>query len=224
MSDLAGTSSTRQRLIGWFIAPARRRAVRAASAAGGLRRIAAVDILAPEGQMALAWGSLWLLLAGGLVFVALDIAAFRAHPGAALPGAGAWWAIPALVVGNVLLYIVMLGAHELAHAAVILALGGWPRFGVKWPLAAYCTAPGQVFTRPGYTVVALAPLVVLSVAGGVATWLWPGLGAYLVFALAGNVSGAIGDLLTARGIWRLPHAALIADTATGYEAYLVEIA
>lgn len=210
-----------KRLAGWLIAPARRRAVRAASMSGGLQHVATVDILAPEGQLALAWGSLWLLLAGGVVFLALDIAAFAAHAGAALPGSGAWWAIPALVVGNALLYMVILGAHELAHAAAIVALGGWPRFGLKWPLAAYCTVPGQLFTRPGYTVVALAPLVALSVAGGIVTWLWPGLGAYLVFALAGNVSGAVGDLVTVRGIWHLPHRALIADTATGYEAYLL---
>lgn len=219
MNTTGREAGTRLRLVGWLIAPTRRRAVRAASAAGELRRIASVDILAPEHQLALAWGSLWLLLAGGLAFLALDVAAFRAHPGAVLPGNGAWWMVPALVVNNLLLYVVMLGAHELVHAAAILALGGWPRFGIKWPLAAYCTAPGQVFTRPGYIVMALAPLVAISAAGAAATWRWPGFGAYLVFALAGNVSGAIGDLFTVRGIWLLPRGALIADTATGYDAY-----
>ena len=219
---MENTSVKRQRLIGWFISPARRRAVRAASGAGALRRVATVDLLAPERQTALAWGSLWLLLCSAVVFVALDIAAFRAQRGVGLPGGDAWWVIPALALANVLLYVVMLGAHELAHAAAIILLGGWPRFGLKWPLAAFCTAPGQLFTRSGYLFVALAPLVAISVLGGVVVWRWPNAGAYLIFALAGNVSGAIGDLITTRGVWSLPPATLIADTEAGYEAYSLQ--
>lgn len=216
-------ADTPWRLVGWLIAPARRRAVRAASGSRGLSRIASVEILAPERQTGLAWGGLWLLIGSGLAFLALDLLAFLAHPGARLPGSGAWWAIPALVAGNIVLYIAILAIHELVHAAAIVALGGWPRLGLKFPIAAYCTAPGQLFSRAGYTVVALAPLVMMTVGGALASWLWPALGAYLLLALAGNASGAIGDLITTRGIWTLPRGALIADTATGYEAYTLQM-
>ena len=68
----------------------------------------------------------------------------------------------------------------------------------------------------------LAPLVGLSVIGGAIIWLSPVAGAYLLLALAGNVSGAVGDLVSLRAVHRLPREALIADTATGYTAYRVE--
>jgi hypothetical protein len=139
-----------------------------------------------------------------------------------LPGVGGTAArVAELIAGNLLLYAVVLPVHEAVHAAVILGLGGRPRFGVKLPWALYCTAPGQLFTRGGYTAVALAPLLALTLAGGAATWLDPQAGAYLLLALAGNVSGAAGDLVAAWEMRRLPHDALIADTATGFEAYRV---
>jgi len=40
--------------------------------------------------------------------------------------------------------------------------------------------------------------------------------------VAGNVSGAVGDLEVARVIARLPYDTLIADTETGYIAYRIE--
>ncbi len=102
---------------------------------------------------------------------------------------------------------------------MILALGGAPRFGLKLPLAAYCTAPGQLFTTRGYTVIALAPLVVLTLVGVVVTWLSPDAGALLWLAFVGNVSGAAGDLEAVSQLRRMPEAQLIADTATGFIAY-----
>lgn len=211
------------RLVARFVAPVRRRALNAALAAGRARRIAAVELLAPEGLGNLARDSLWLLLAGGAVFGALETAAWMARRARMLPaGVGLGWQVAALIGGNLLLYLVILPLHEVVHAAVILALGGRPQFGVRLPLALYCTAPGQVFTRSGYIAVALGPLVLLSLAGAALIWLAPSVGAYLVFALAGNVSGAVGDLAAARGVRSLPAGALIVDKATGYEAYIVQ--
>jgi len=68
--------------------------------------------------------------------------------------------------------------------------------------------------------VALAPLIVLTVVGAVSTWLWPGLGACIVLGLAGNVSGAVGDLASSVRLLRLPATALVTDTDTGYVAYM----
>jgi hypothetical protein len=51
----------------------------------------------------------------------------------------------------------------------------------------------------------------------------PNLAALLLLAVAGNVSGAVGDLQVVRAIRAYASDTLIADTATGYIAYrLVE--
>lgn len=217
--ELVGTPG---RLVARLVPRGRRQAVRAALAAGRARQVARVELLVPERLNDLARWSMALLLVGAAAFGALEWAAWLAHETSGLPGAGGTGArVAELVVGNVLLYLVVLPVHEAIHAGVILGLGGRPRFGLKLPLALYCTAPGQLFTRTGYTAVALSPLVVLSLAGGVAIWLSPWLGAYLLLALVGNVSGAVGDLAAAAGMRGLPAGALIADTATGYTAYVV---
>lgn len=209
------------RLVARLVARSRRRAIDAALASGQMRRVAAVDLLAPERLGGLARDSLVLLLASGAGFVALDLGARHAqHVGPLLGSDNSGWRLAALIAGNLLLYGAILPVHEAVHAAVILGLGGHPTFGVKLPVAVYCTAPGQLFTRDGYVVVALAPLVVLTLAGAGVVWVAPTVGAYLVLALAGNVAGAVGDLVAARGMGSLPPDALIADTATGYAAYL----
>jgi hypothetical protein len=210
------------RLVARFLSPARRRALHAALQAGRARQIAAVELLAPERLGDLARDSLLLLLLGGISFGALEALAWAVRHGGLTPGnAGFGWQLTAVIVGNLVLYLAVLPLHEAVHAAVIVALGGSPQLGLRLPLALYCTAPGQLFTRAGYAAVALSPLILLSLAGGVVIWLAPGIGAYLLLALAGNVSGAVGDLTTFKTLRALPPDALIADQATGYAAYTV---
>jgi hypothetical protein len=208
------------RLVARGIARERRMAIARALAEGRARQVAVVDLLAPEGLLTLAHASLWLLLAGGVAFGALEALALWWQGSG--PLAGSWGAALALVGVNLLLYLPMLPLHEALHALVILALGGRPHFGARLPFALYCTAPGQLFTRVGYTVVALFPLVAISLAGALLIWLAPHAGAYLLFALAGNVSGAVGDLAAVRALRPLPPHALILDRATGFTAYVVE--
>jgi hypothetical protein len=208
------------RLVARGVPAARRAAIERALARGRARQVAAVDLLAPEGLPALARASLRLLLVGAAGFGALEALALVRNGGA--PLIGSFGAVLALVAVNLVLYFVMLPLHEAAHAAMILALGGRPRFGARLPLALYCTAPGQLFTRAGYRAVALGPLVALSLVGALVIWLAPHAGAYLLFALAGNVSGAVGDLAAVRALGALPREALIQDNATGFTAYVVE--
>lgn len=224
MMDGTSGEPHRYRLVSRFASAARRARVGQAVAQGGLREVARMDALAPEKLPALARQSLALLLASGAAYVALDVAARAAHRSGPLLGDGSpLLRAAALVAANVAGYAAILPIHEAVHAAVIAALGGRPRFGHKLPLALYCTAPGQLFTRAGYTAVALAPLVLLSAAGIVAAWLVPDLGACLALAFAGNVSGAVGDLEAYTHLRRLPPDALIADTATGFVAYVADI-
>lgn len=201
--------------------PARQR-VTAALRASDLRVVARSDLLAAERLPALARESLTLLVAGGAFFAIINIIAWDLRHVAGLPGPDSFLIqLFLLVVANLIAYSVMLPIHEAIHAATILALGGRPRFGLKLPLAAYCTAPGQVFTRAGYTAVALAPLVALTVVGVVVTVLWPAWATWLWFAFAGNISGAVGDLVTASEVRHLPAGIVIADNEAGYTAYAV---
>jgi hypothetical protein len=192
---------------------------------GRLVRVGAVDLLRPERLPQLARLCLWLFLAAGAAFVVLDLAARQARHVGPLLGTGPLpLRLLVLMVANVAAYAVMIALHEALHAAAILTLGGAPRFGLKLPFAAYCTAPGQLFTPAGYTGIALAPLVVLTLAGILVTWFWPDVGALLWLAIVGNVSGAAGDLEAVAHLRRMPTAALIADTATGFVAYAAPVA
>ena len=211
------------RLVSLLLRGSARRRVVAALRADNLRVISRTDLLAPSRLPALARDSLSLLVAGGAFFAIVNIIAWDLHGVQALPGPDSTFArLFLLVVANLIAYSVMLPLHELIHGVTILLLGGRPRFGLRLPFAAYCTAPNQVFTRAGYIAVALAPLVVLTVVGVVITALWPAWATWLWFGFAGNISGAVGDLLTASETRRLPKGALIEDNEAGYTAYVVD--
>ena len=194
-----------------------------AARSGRLREIARTDLLAPEALPRLAGQSLLLLLASGAAFGVLNaIARSAGQGGPLLPSVSPQVRAAVIVGANVVAYVAILPIHEAIHAAVILALGGRPIFGLRLPLAAYTTAPGQLFTRDGYRVIALAPLVALTAAGVVLTWLAPNRGVLLLFGFAGNVAGAVGDLAAVSQLRGLPQSALIEDTATGFVAYEAE--
>ena len=216
----APADAPRPRLVARMLSRTRRRQLEDAIAADRLREVERFDLLAVEGLRALARKSLWLLVAGGVAFAGLNLAVRAVRQSGPLLGESSpATRVLVLVLENAAAYIVMVPVHEALHAATIVALGGRPRFGLKLPFAAYCTAPGQLFTRDGYTAVALAPLVIISAAGAGFTWLSPDAAAYVLFGLAGNVSGAVGDLDTVARLRRRPRTTLVADTETGYIAY-----
>lgn len=189
---------------------------------GTTRQVQRVELLAPAELPRLAQESLLLLLVGGIIF-ALCIwlgSAIGAGPVPLPQSRGA--AIALIIVTNIVAYALMIPIHEAIHALVILALGGKPRFGLALPLAAYCTAPRQLFSRNGYIAVALAPALLLSALGIVCSLLVPHLGLYLWFGFTGNISGAAGDLMAVRQTRNHPSTTLIADTETGFDAYAIE--
>ena len=164
-------SPAEPRLLSRFLMPSERRRLEAGVAEGRLAPLEQLDVLAPEGLSELARWSLLLLVASLAFFIALDIIAARfAWLGRSSPPSFQlnWLVFIGLIVANLAAYVVVLPLHEALHAAAILALGGTPRFGLRLPLALYCTAPGQLFTRDGYLVVAGAPLAVISLVGIVA--------------------------------------------------------
>jgi hypothetical protein len=210
---------TSSRLAARFLGSVEKHRLTGLIRSGDLRLVRDIELLAPEQLPQVARRGLWLLLGSGVFFIALDLIARSSQPSSPLFGVGGVGAVALLIVLNILGYALIIPIHEGVHALIIVALGGRPRFGVRWPLAAYCTAPNQLFTRNGYIAVALAPLIALTIAGVLVTWLFPDAGAAIVLAMAGNISGAIGDLVAVDGLRRLPPSTLIADTATGFLAY-----
>ena len=211
------------RIVSLRVRGAERRRLQEAARSGKLAQVASSDVLAEAALPRLAMQSLWLLVISAATYALLIGAARQwGHAGPLLGDGPLWLRITLLLTINIVGYVLMIPAHEAMHALVILALGGRPRFGLKLPLAAYCTAPDQLFLRDGYLVVALAPLLALSGAAVVVAALAPNIAALLLLAFAGNVSGAIGDLEVVRDISKHPSDTLIADTATGYIAYHVE--
>src|SRR5262249_43778656 len=128
------------RLVSPFTARARKRRIAQAVVAGRLRLLGRVDLLAPEGLHSLARQSLWLLLVSGSGYIALCLTARTVqHAGPLLGTASPLLRALILMAANLASYAAILPLHEAVHAAVILALGGRPRFGLKLPFAAYCT-------------------------------------------------------------------------------------
>lgn len=211
------------RIISVRLRGAQRRQLEEAVRSGKLTQVAAADVLAEAALPQLAARSLWLLVISAAVYATIiGVARQWFHTSQLLGDGPLWLRIALLLAINIGGYIVMIPAHEAMHALVILSLGGRPRFGLKLPLAAYCTAPNQLFMRDDYIAVALAPLIALSAVALVIAALAPNVAAGLLLAVAGNVSGAVGDLEVVRAIRGQAPETLIADTATGYIAYRLE--
>jgi hypothetical protein len=208
------------RIISLRVRGERRRQMEEAARAGRLTTVESIDVLTPEAIPNLARQSIWLFVLGAAFYVfAIGLARDVTHAGQLL-GDGPLALRVALLIGvNIVGYLLVIPAHEAMHALVILALGGRPRFGLKLPLAAFCTAPNQLFLRDGYIAVALAPLILLSIVALVIAALLPNVAPALLLAVAGNISGAVGDLEVVRNIRKQPGDTLIADTETGYIAY-----
>lgn len=198
--------------------PRRRATLQVAVDAGHLRQIDELALLEPEQMLPLARFSMQLLVVGGIFFIVLNLVAYIWRTGQ--HGASLNFGLVALWVGlNLLGYILVLPFHEFLHGVTIFCLGGRPHYGARLPFALYCGAKDQMFSHTAYTLIALAPLVVISLAGIVVTLLAPTLSPYLLFALIGNVSGAAGDIWMVQRLRVLPSTTLVEDVETGYRAW-----
>jgi hypothetical protein len=200
--------------------PRRRAVLQADVDAGRLRQIDEMALLEPQQMLPLARFSMQLLVIGGIFFIVFNLAAYIWRTGQ--HGASLNFGLVALWVGiNILGYILVLPFHEFLHGVTISLLGGRPHYGAKLPFALYCGAKNQMFACNAYILIALAPFVVISLAGIVLTLLAPTISPYLLFALVGNVSGAAGDLWMVQRLRVLPSASLVEDAETGYRAWEV---
>ncbi len=120
----------------------------------------------------------------------------------------------------ILSYILVLVLHELAHG-----LGFWlltrqrPHFGFRGAYA-FAAAPDWYLPRTPYLFVGLAPLLLLTPLGLLPMpFVSADIFVLLVFALAANTSGAVGDLYAVAWLLRQPGAALVNDQGDAITVY-----
>ncbi|MBZ0301203.1 MAG: DUF3267 domain-containing protein, partial [Anaerolineae bacterium] len=157
--------------------------------------------------------------------------------GGALIGVG-WWAafvrqirgpyntafsesIPWLLAVLVVL-VVTFGGHELLHGLAIRWAGHKPRYGMELSKGVlYATTDQALFPRNHFLIIALTPLVALTLAGMVLMIFVPdGVGYYLGLIVVLNAAGAIGDLWMAAVVVRYPPEALVRDEADSIRVYV----
>lgn len=126
----------------------------------------------------------------------------------------------AAVVAFAVLTLVPVPVHEWLHGVVMDHYGGTPRYGVGlshyvFPYAHATTE--ATFTRNQFVVVALTPLVVVSLVGIAVMALVPT--PWLIVPLAANAGGAVGDCWMAATLLGYPSTVRVEDRTTGIRIY-----
>lgn len=162
----------------------------------------------------------------GLVLMGLALPLFFAwmrlwHPQIAFVG---FLEMDILQIGALFIAIVItIVLHELFHGLALRAYGAQPKYGIMWKeMMFYATAAGRAFRRNAYIVIALAPLVGLSLVGMALLMLplpdW--LALIIIFSIALNVGSAIGDLWLVRVTLGYPPVAYIVDEKDGLRVFM----
>ncbi len=126
-----------------------------------------------------------------------------------------FWLLGLVLVGFSLL------VHEGLHAAVLLLQGHHPTFGYQSGYPYVAIQPGQFLTRRQYLTMALTPLIIMTLAGGLLLLvLPPGFGQMLALTLLLNAAASIGDLAVADRARRWPPGTLFAADDTGIKVFV----
>ncbi len=116
----------------------------------------------------------------------------------------------------------MLAVHELIHGAAFQLFGAKPRYGISLEKGvAFAAADRYYLTRDAYSIVGLAPLLVLTFVTLALMTSTSG-ETNLLIALIGaaNISGSVGDLWFIAICRRFPPDMLVRDFGEGGELYL----
>jgi hypothetical protein len=130
------------------------------------------------------------------------------------PGELAWW-------GGLLIILAVLPLHEGLHAAAIRWTGHKPRFGAKLDKGVlYATSDGALFRRAEFIIIALAPIVVITLVGMTLMVVLPEWPAFWIgIAVIVNASSAIGDLWMVVVVRRYADDTLVRDEADGIRIF-----
>ncbi|MCB9450435.1 MAG: DUF3267 domain-containing protein [Anaerolineaceae bacterium] len=181
------------------------------------REVEHLVLLEPSSILRLNVLALILLVAGMAGMLAWRVVAIRlrgplpGNRGVDLP----WW------VWALLLLVAVIPVHEGLHGLAILWAGHRPRFGMMLSKGAfYATADNALFWRNAFVVIALAPLIGITLLGMVLTVLLPDdLGFYAALLVAINAGSAIGDVWMTWAVLRYSPAALVRDEADSIRIY-----
>ncbi len=133
---------------------------------------------------------------------------------------GAWQGIIGLM-GLIAITFVTTIIHELVHGIAFAIFGGSPRYGLKvkyfLPLA-YATSPGDIFRRNAFIVIILAPLLVIDIVSLLMLTIFPQ-APWLIWVIAFNTGGAIGDIWIAVQLLRCPKSIAVEDREESIAIY-----
>ncbi|MCD4845471.1 MAG: DUF3267 domain-containing protein [Methanosarcinales archaeon] len=123
---------------------------------------------------------------------------------------------------SVALFVGTMVLHELIHGAFMSKYGGNPSYGagIAYFILPYFYATSKtVFPRNQYIVIAIAPLVVISlvVIGIMAAF--PSIAHWMFIPFIMNASGAVGDMWVTRNVLRYPKHVILEDRKTGLIIY-----
>lgn len=155
----------------------------------------------------------------------------------ALAVMGGWWVLVLRLRGSIpggigadwpwwlWLLIIFIGSiiiHEGLHGLAILYAGHKPRFGMMLSKGAfYATADNALFWRNDFIIIALAPIVGITLLGMVLVWLLPDTAAYyMALGVVLNAANSIGDLWMTAVTLRYPNTALIRDQMDSMTVYV----
>jgi hypothetical protein len=123
---------------------------------------------------------------------------------------------------SVTLFIGTVVLHELIHGVFMSIYGGKPRYGagIAYFILPYFYATTKtVFLRNQFIVIAIAPLVVISLVGIGLMAAFPSIAHWMLIPFVINASGAVGDLWVTRNVLRYPKHVLLEDRKTGLIIY-----
>jgi hypothetical protein len=184
------------------------------------RVVRRLDLESPRTLLALGVLSVVMLLVGLLSFglIAALLGPQSAERVDPLDGANPLVLSAALIV----MFILMLASHEAFHGLAFRLFGARPHYGLNLSKGvAYAAAPDDYLPRKAYLVVAIAPLVGVTLGCALFMALTGGT-TRTVIALTGaaNVSGAAGDVWFFAECLRRGRGLLVRDFGEGAELYL----
>jgi hypothetical protein len=123
---------------------------------------------------------------------------------------------------SVALFIGTMVLHELVHGAFISKYGGKPSYGAgiaHFILPYFYATTKTIFPRNQFIMIALAPLVVISLIGIGIMAAIPSIAHWMFIPFVVNASGAVGDLWMTRNVLRYPEHVLLEDRKNGLIIY-----
>jgi hypothetical protein len=123
---------------------------------------------------------------------------------------------------SVALFIGTAVLHELIHGLFVSIYGGKPHYGAGiayFILPYFYTTTKTIFLRNQFIVIAIAPLVVISLVGIGLMAAFPSIAHWIFIPFVINGSGAVGDMWLTRNVLRYPKHVLLEDRKNGLIIY-----